>query len=126
MVLATNANGGYVLTVNGTTMLSGVNSIPALTANDVSRPGTSQFGMNLRKNTDPNVGADPTGSGVATISPNYAIQNRYRFVSGEQIASSTTSDNYRKYTVTYLVNIANGQAPGIYVSTLTYVALATF
>ncbi len=126
MLLATNADGGYSVTVQGTTMLSGVNSIPALNVNDVSRPGTSQFGINLRNNSDPNVGSDVAGPGVASPRPNYAIQNRYRFVSGEQIAFSTTSDDYRKYTVTYLVNIANGQPAGIYVSTLTYTALATF
>ncbi len=126
MVLATNATDGYVVTVNGTTMLSGVNSIPAITFNDVSRPGTSQFGINLRKNTDPNVGANVSGAGSAAVAASYGISNRYHFISGEQIASTTNADNYRKYTVSYLVNIAKDQKPGIYVSTLTYVAVATF
>lgn len=126
MVIATNAMFGYSLSINGTTMLSGNNTIPALTANDVSRPGTNQFGVNLRSNTDPSIGSNPSGSGVATVSANYNITNRFRFVSGEQIASSATSDAYRKYTASYLVNIAKGQAPGIYVSTITYICTATF
>lgn len=126
MVIATNASNGYTLTMNGTTMLSGVNSIPALSSNDVSRPGTSQFGVNLAKNADPSVGANVSGPGSASASGSYAIPNRYRFVSGEVIASSNTSDDYRKYTVSYVINIAKSQPAGVYVSTLTYVALASF
>jgi hypothetical protein len=126
MVIATNAMFGYSLTINGTTMLSGTNVIPALAANDVSRPGTGQFGVNLRNNSDPNIGADPSGIGSGVVTANYSIPNRYRFVSGEQIATSSTTDAYRKYTVSYVVNVAKGQAPGIYVSTITYICLATF
>lgn len=126
LLVATNAGSGYSVTVNGTTMLSGVNSIPAITATDVSRPGTSQFGINLRKNTDPSVGSNPAGPGTGTVTGSYNIPNRYHFVSGEQIASSPNAEAYRKYTVSYLVNVANGQQPGVYVSTLTYITNASF
>jgi hypothetical protein len=126
MVIATNAKFGYSLTINGTTMLSGTNAIPALSASDVSRPGTGQFGVNLRKNTDPSVGQNPAGPGAATVSANYNTPNRYRFVSGEQIASSVTSSDYRKFTVAYLINVPHGQTPGIYVSTIGYICVATF
>jgi hypothetical protein len=126
MLLATNGIGGYSVTVNGTTMLSGVNSIPAVTGSDVSRPGTSQFGINLRNNSDPDIGADPVGSGSGSVSAGYNTANRYHFVSGEQVVSAPTADAYRKYTVSYVVNVANGQEPGVYVSTLTYIANATF
>lgn len=126
MVVATNAKDGYTLQMNGTTMLSGTNSIPALTAKDVSRPGTSQFGVNLRNNADPDAGANPSGSGSGTVRAAYNTPNRYRFVPGDIVASSPEPDEYRKYTVTYLVNIANDQTPGIYVSTISYIALASF
>lgn len=126
MVVATNAADGYVIVLNGTTMLSGTNAIAALVANDVSRPGTSQFGINLRNNSDPSVGSNVTGGGTGTPTANYNIVNRYRFVPGEQIASAATADAYRKYTVSYIVNVPNGQAPGIYVSTITYITTATF
>lgn len=126
MLTATNAGSGYSIILNGTTMLSGTNSIPALAVNDVSRPGTSQFGINLRNNSDPNIGANTVGSGSGSPTANYNIVNRYRFVSGEQIVSNGTSDEYRKYTVSYIVNIAKGQAPGVYVSTITYICTASF
>jgi hypothetical protein len=126
MVVATNAMFGYSLSINGTTMLSGTNVITALVSNDVSRPGTNQFGVNLRNNSSPDVGANPSGSGSASVAANYNIPNRFRFISGEQVASSSTSDEYRKYTVSYLVNVAKDQAPGVYVSTITYICTATF
>jgi hypothetical protein len=126
MVVATIGDGGYVITSNGTTLLSGTNSIPALATNDVSRPGTSQFGINLRNNSDPDVGANPSGLGVGAVAPDYNVPNRYRFVSGEQLASYSDPDDFRKYTVSYVVNVAKSQAPGIYVTTITYLCTATF
>lgn len=126
MVAITNGTGGYVIAMNGTTMLAGTNAIPALNSNDVSRPGTSQFGVNLRANGDPNVGNNPSGSGSGTVRANYNIPNRYRFVSGDQVAGAPGPDEFRKYTVSYIVNIAKDQAPGAYVSTLNYVCTATF
>lgn len=126
IVVATNARYGYSLTVNGTTMQSGVHTINPMTGLDVSRPGTSQFGLNLVSNADPNVGQDPAGPGAGAPTANYSVSNRYMFNSGDVIASSPTSDAYRKYTVSYIVNVPSSQSPGIYVSTLTYIALATF
>lgn len=126
MVVATNAKDGYTVQMNGTTMLSGTKTIPGLSADDVSRPGTSQFGVNLRRNIDPSVGANPSGAGSGSATADYNIPNRYRFVAGEHIASAPAPDLYRKYTVTYLVNVAKDQPPGIYTSTITYICLASF
>lgn len=126
MLVATNAEFGYTVRAFGTTLTSGVNTITPLAAPDVSRPGVNQFGMNLRANVNPTVGQEVQGSGVASISPGYNTPNTYKFVSGDVIASSTTSDAYRLYTISYIVNIATGQPPGIYVTTLQYIALATF
>ena len=53
MLIATNAQSGYGITVDGPTMASGVNVINGLTTGDVSRPGTAQFGFNLRANSTP-------------------------------------------------------------------------
>ncbi len=126
MLVATNAEYGYTVRAFGPTLTSGVNTITPLATPDVSRQGVSQFGMNLRANVNPFVGQDVQGSGAATIGAGYNTPNSYKFVSGDVIASSTTSDAYRLYTISYIVNIANGQAPGIYVTSLQYIALATF
>lgn len=126
MILATNADNGYNIQVYGTTMTSGNNVIKALSGNGASRPGSSQFGINLRANGLPRIGANPSGPGSGQPTPGYGISNSFRFVSNDIVASSPVADNWRKYTVTYLVNVPQGQAPGIYVSTLTYVATGSF
>lgn len=126
MLVATNAADGYSVTMQGNTMSSGTNVINNLASNDVSRPGTSQFGLNLRANSAPVVGSDPGGPGVASPLPNYNQPNSYRFASGEAIIANAVPDDVRLYTASYIVNIPATQAPGIYVSTITYICLATF
>ncbi len=126
MVVATNAPNGYVIQVTGTTMTSGNNIINALTADSASHPGSSQFGINLRANSTPAVGADPTGPGSGQPSGGYNVPNQYEFNSNDQVASSAAADNFRKYTVSYLVNVGSAQAPGVYASTLTYVCAGSF
>lgn len=126
MLVSTNAVDGYNVTMQGSTMASGTNFISNLVANDVSRPGTSQFGLNLRANAAPAVGSDPGGPGVASPLPNYNQPNSYRFVSGEAIIANSVPDDVRLYTASYLVNVPATQAPGIYVSTITYICLASF
>jgi hypothetical protein len=126
MVLATNADDGYSVFVNGTTMTSGNHVIPPLTSSDVSRPGTSQFGINLVANTTPAVGANAQGPGLGNPSANYGTPDFFRFVPGERIASASDETDFRKYTVSYIANINSDQDPGIYVTTIEYVAVATF
>ena len=126
IVLASNAGNGLGVWVDGNTMTSGTNVVPALSANDVSRPGTSQFGINLVANSTPSVGQNPSGPGTSTPTANYSIPNRYRFVSGEQIIGTNDVTDLRKFTVSYLVNVAKDQSPGIYVTTLSYICLANF
>ncbi|HSX34618.1 MAG TPA: hypothetical protein VLF62_03155 [Candidatus Saccharimonadales bacterium] len=126
MVVATNAQNGYSVWAAGNTMTSGNNAIAAMTALAPSLKGTAQFGMNLRANNTPTVGENPQGPGVGTITANYNQPNRFYFHSGEALATSPTSDNYRKYTISYITNVPNGQPGGVYSTTLTYTALANF
>jgi len=123
MYTATNGRSGYTVSVSGTTLTSGNNTIPAL-ASDVSRPGVSQFGINLRGNSSPSVGRDAVGTG--TVANGYDQANFFRFNTGDPVAQSPSVDGGTKYTVSYIVNIVANQAPGVYVSTLTYTCLANF
>lgn len=125
MLAATNAGSGYNIYVYGGTMTSGNNIIPAV-INATSQVGTSQFGINLRSNTNPDIGLDPSGGGTAQVAPNYNLPNRFRFVSNELLASANAVQDYKKYTVSYLVNVNKDQAPGVYSTTLTYVCVANF
>lgn len=126
MVAATNGVGGYSITVDGTTMTSGNNIIPQLSAGGGSSTGNSQFGLNLRNNATPNVGQNITGAGTGSVTAGYNIPNNFRFNDGDVVASSALSTDYNKYTVSYIVNINPAQEPGYYAATISYIALATF
>jgi hypothetical protein len=126
MIAATNAEMGLAITANGTTMTSGINEIPALAAPTVSAPGNGQFGINLRANTDPSVGEDPSGAGVSNPSASYDTPNRFMFKHGDIIATSPVASELRRFTVSYLANIPPTQPPGVYNATLTYICTATF
>lgn len=126
MVAGTNGDNGYIIQVSGNTLTSGNNVIPNLVNPDTSRPGVSQFGMNLEANSDPQVGQAPSGTGSGQPAAGYNVPNSYKFVSGDVVASVPQPDEARRYTASYIANVAKSQAPGIYVTTLTYVATASF
>jgi len=126
MAIATNGKNGYSISVTGTTLTSGNNIIPALSTDAASQLGTSEFGINLRRNTNPSVGANPTGGGIGTPTANYNQPNLYKYRDGDVIATANSVEGYRQYTVSYMVNISRSQPPGIYASTFTYVAFGNF
>jgi hypothetical protein len=121
----TNAEFGYSVRVTGATITSGNNVIDALASPTASSPGVRQFGINLRANTQPAVGADPI-SGNGVIDPNYAVPNFYTYNDGDVLVTNPGIGDFETYTVTYLVNIRNNQTPGIYNTILTYFCTANF
>jgi hypothetical protein len=126
LLAATNAKDGYNIRVAGISLTSGNNVIPNLTSPDVSRPGVSQFGMNLLANTSPQGGIDPQGIGTGVAVNGYNQSNFFKFNPTDIIAVANQPDESRKYTATYIVNVAKDQAPGVYVSTVTYIAMGSF
>lgn len=133
MFASTNAPNGYVINIFGSTLASGTNTIPAMgqqssnsTDNDLSVVGQSQFGTNVVGNVIPLVGANIAGSGVATAAGGYGTANRYRFFSGDLIASSNQPSNINKFTNSYIVNVSSTQPIGFYTGTLTYVCTGQF
>lgn len=126
MSASTNASSGYVISVNGSTLTSGANTITALAANAGSTQNTSQFGINLKANATPSVGTEVSGAGSGTAATNYNTANSYRFGTGETVASATAATNSNTYTASYIANIPSAQAAGAYSTALTYIATATF
>jgi hypothetical protein len=126
MQAMTNASGGYAITVNGATLASGSNTIPALTTQTASVTGTSQFGLNLRANAAPAVGANTTGAGSGAASATYGTPNQYRFNSGDVVAAASAPTDANTYTTSYVVNIGGAQAAGVYTATMTYICTASF
>lgn len=150
MAASTNAATGYVITVNGPTLTSGSNTIPAMAAQAAPSVGTSQFGMNLRANTAGVAASFPGSSADLAPASNggglkgqaftgYNIADQFKYVSGDTVANSSNNGgappavenspgptNSQVYTASYIVNVAGNQLAGTYVSTLTYICTATF
>jgi hypothetical protein len=125
-MIATNAQSGYSVTLSGTTLTAGNALIPALATPLPPLLGTSQFGFNLRQNTNPSVGNDPSGSNIPSVSVQYNTPNLYRFVSGDVLVSAPVPSDYTKYTASYIVNVDKNQHPGVYATTLSFIALGSF
>lgn len=148
MAASTNAGDGYAITVNGTTLTSGANNIPAMAAAAAPSVGISQFGMNLKENltTLDGDGGDPDfGSELAVASDavdykgqplaGYNTADVFKYASGDVVANSgydgaanTTlgPTNSQIYTASYIVNVAGNQYAGTYTTTLTYICTPTF
>jgi hypothetical protein len=139
MAASTNAGSGYSITVNGTTLTSGSNTVTAMGSAVAGVRGTSQFGMNLVTNTtttsNPAVGANvaPSANGTnykGQALTGYNTGDTFKFVTGDSVANSATSgagpSDIQTYTVSYIVNVNGAQAIGTYTTTLTYICTATF
>ncbi len=126
MAVSTNDPAGYIVGVSGSTMTSGNKIIPALSTPSNSAPGTSQFGINLRSNSNPDVGANPNGLGTGYVMANYNIPNKFYFVPDTNVAASNLPTEFTRFTVSYLVNISKDQPKGIYNTTNSFIAVAAF
>lgn len=132
MSASTNASFGYVITLVGSAMASGANTITAMGQQSpngtaiASSPGTAQFGTNLRANTAPAVGADVSGLGTGTPGANYGTLNAFRYFTGDTVATAAGPVKDNLYTSSYVVNVSPDQAAGVYTATMTYICTATF
>jgi hypothetical protein len=130
MAASSNSSSGYVITVNGSSLTcgacAGTPSIAALASQTASATNTGQFGLNLKDNLTPNVGAEVSGTGVAAATTNYSTANQYRFGTGEPVASAAGATNANTFTVSYIVNVPGNQPAGVYATALTYIATATY
>ncbi|MGH7196042.1 MAG: hypothetical protein ACREGA_04680 [Candidatus Saccharimonadales bacterium] len=125
-VVATNAGNGYNITVSGPTLTSGNNIIPALKNPTPSASGNSQFGINLRANSFPAVGANPSSGGSGQVASNYNQPNFFSYKSGQVLVSSSGVSDNKVFTISYLANISHHNPLGVYATTLTYICLANF
>lgn len=126
LAASTNSVNGYAVYVLGQTMVSGNNVITANSSPSPSIKGENQFGINLTQNSNPNVGSNPTGFGTAIPSPGYNQPNNFTFVPGSEIANSPTSTQFNILTISYVANVNKSDQPGIYATTLTYLASTQF
>lgn len=127
MAVGTNASGGFAITANGFSMSAGTSVVDSLQEPTPSIQGENQFGINLVANDSPHVGSDPEGEWANAISaPDYSIPNKYKFVSGDVVAFSPNVSLMKKFTVSYVANSSENLKPGVYSTTVTYIASGRF
>jgi hypothetical protein len=145
---------GYVVQIVGSTPSTSGHNLAAMTTamcgdawGCASAAGSEQFGLNLVANTSPSnpvVGsANPAcqaagfcsgvaGNGIGTYGLNgvggtpYTVNGRYRYVSGETVASGPSSSGETDYTITYLANQSLTTPSGHYSGNLDVVATGTY
>lgn len=133
---------GYAVQIIGSPPTNSGHALTALATDTASIAGSEQFGINLRANTSPvSVGADPSqnpsssfsygvaGDGITGtfgVTRPYTIPNKYRYVSGETIASAPKSSGQTDYTISFLANQSNTTPGGTYTGSLAIVATGTF
>jgi len=127
MAIGTNASGGFAITANGGPPSAGTNTIAASKTPTASQPGRNQFGINLVENTSPAVGSDPEGVWTNAVpSPDYNATNKYKYVPGDVVAFSPNVSLMKKFTVSYIINSDPNLRPGVYTTTIVYVASGQF
>ena len=127
MAVGTNASGGFSITANGFPMSAGTNVIDSPNAPTDSRRGTNQFGINLVANNAPAVGGDPEGDWANAVPAlDYGQPNKYKYVSGDEVAFSPNVSLMKKFTVSYVLNSSEDLRAGIYSTTITYIASGRF
>lgn len=127
MAVGTNASGGFSIITYGTSMSAGTNVIPGLSQPTLSQAGTNQFGINLVENTMPAIGIDPEGEWTNAVpASDYSQPDLYKFVSGDVVAYSPNVSLMKKFTVSYIVNASSSLRPGVYTTTVNYIATGQF
>ena len=125
--VGTNAQNGYVADISGTTLTDpDSHTITAIGATGAaSTTGIEQFGLNLKLNTTPAVGVEPTG-GHGAAAGAYATANSFAYQSGDTIASYTGPSATTTFTASFIANIGADTEAGVYSSSLTLTATGKF
>ena len=127
IIARTNARDGYAVSVYGIGVTAGNNIIPSLDQPTPNAAGNSQFGINLVANSTPAIGQSQDGPGFdATINPDYAISDKFMYKNGDTLLTVPGVSDFKRYTVSYILNRSPSQAPGKYGVTLTYICTGFF
>jgi hypothetical protein len=118
VIVGTNASNGYTMTVGGSTLTSGANTITAIGAsNTLNATGTEQFGLRMT-----------AAGGSGAVSAPYAAAG-FAFDSGafpDAIATASGASANTTYSARYIANITASTEAGSYTGAVTYVATANF
>lgn len=134
--VSTNALNGTAIQYSGDTLKSGSNTITGLASETVSTPGTSQFGLGLdmaNANTSFTNLTAASGYDEAAGAINGTPVAKFNFATGSLTSPVTIASAATNTTITcdwgavrYIGNISTTTPPGIYTTTITYIAVPTY
>lgn len=122
---------GYVMQITGTPPKYGNHTLATPTAPSPSTKGTEQFAINAAVNTNPNVGAAPVqvpdnGFSFGVVNTDYASANQFKYVSGDDVAHSTSQSGRTDYTISMIINIAQNTPAGHYSGDFSAVVIPVY
>ena len=122
---------GYTLQLVGNPPKYGGHTLATPSTPTSAVPGTEQFGINATANTTPNVGADPvqvpsSQTSFGQVNDNYKMQNKFMYISGDEIGRSETESGRTDYTISMIVNIANSTPAGHYTGDFSAVVIPVY
>ncbi len=122
---------GYNVSLIGPAPSNGTHNLDNMTTTGPSVIGTEQFGVNLRANTTPSIGSDPVQVPSGTFSfgtptTNYNTPNNFRYIPGENIATSVRSSGQTDYTVSYIINTSTTTPGGRYTGNQAVLCTGTY
>jgi len=127
----TYLSSGYDMVIAGSAPKINSHTLNSSAFSGPSTPGQEQFGINLVKNTSPNVGDNPQQVPDGSFSfglptSNYSVENEFAYQDGAPVASSTSSSGQTNYTISFIANMANNTPAGKYTTDLSVVVVAKF
>jgi hypothetical protein len=120
---------GYAVQIVGKPPTNGSHTLPAMATTDFPTTGIEEFGINLVANTLPtSFGANPDLGqfGAGKAAPNYATLNKFRYVSGETIATAPKSSGITNFTISYVVDVKGLTPGGQYTSDQTIICTGVY
>jgi hypothetical protein len=125
---------GYIVKVTGTPLRNPSGSgysLAGMSVPTTSTAGVEQFGVNLKDNATPNIGAEPvqapdTSFSFGQVASGYDIANQYKYVANDTVAFSNTSTGTTTFSMSMIANVSAITPGGDYATTLSLVAIPTF
>lgn len=122
---------GYVLQITGKEPTYDGRSIQRLSSPTASRAGTEQFGLNVVKNTSPNVGENilqvpDVQTSFGRAADDYSTPNLFKYQSGDVVGYSQTESGRSDYTISMIINIAPSTPAGNYTSDFSAIVIPAY
>jgi len=122
---------GYIVQIIGQPPNNGAYTLAGMSSPAGSQAGQEQFGINLKNNDSPDIGAEaqqvPDGSfSLGAAATGYNTVDNFKYVSGNTIAQASESSGRTDYTVSYVANISINTPGGSYSGNQTLVVTGTY